>query len=142
MNLTDDDILKFQRGTPVLLEDICAIRSVTLGQIVDIGYSKFQQYLGILTTTKPVDLPNKDSELANLLNELTDFQYILMMCTMDPIMNSLGKEAFKFFTGETVIFSLDPPQIVIGPIEEKHLLTEEHFYDFQKILRRMYFLEQ
>ena len=42
MSLTDDDILKFQKGSPVLLDDICAVHSVTLGEIVDLGYSKFQ----------------------------------------------------------------------------------------------------
>jgi len=30
---------------------------------------------------------------------------------------------------------------VVGPIEEKHLLTEDNFYDFQRIIRRAFFLE-
>ena len=34
MNLTDDEILKFQKGTPVFLEDICAIYPATIGDIV------------------------------------------------------------------------------------------------------------
>jgi hypothetical protein len=41
MNLTDDEILRFQKGSPVLLDDICAIYSVTLGDIVDLGYENF-----------------------------------------------------------------------------------------------------
>jgi len=41
MNLTDNEVLKFQRGSPVLLEDICAIYPATLGEIVDIGYEEF-----------------------------------------------------------------------------------------------------
>ena len=63
MNLTDDEILKFQKGTPILLEDICAIYSVTIGEIVDLGYSKFQQYLGVLTALKPDTNEAKDKEL-------------------------------------------------------------------------------
>ena len=43
MNLTDDDILKFQKGVPVFLEDICAIYPATIGQIVDEGYSNFEK---------------------------------------------------------------------------------------------------
>jgi hypothetical protein len=31
MNLTDSDTLKFLRGSPVLLDDICAIYPATLG---------------------------------------------------------------------------------------------------------------
>jgi len=65
-----------------------------------------------------------------------------MMTALDNQVNTLTKEAFKFFIHEDVIFLLDPAQIIIGPLEEKHIMNEENFYDFQRILRRMYFLEQ
>jgi hypothetical protein len=41
MNLTDTEILKFQKGSPVFIDDICAVYPATLGQIVDLGYDKF-----------------------------------------------------------------------------------------------------
>jgi hypothetical protein len=66
MNLTDNEVLKFLKGGPVFIEDICAVYSVTLGEIVDIGYDKFQQYLGILTSSKPIDVKG-DNELSKLL---------------------------------------------------------------------------
>ena len=65
-----------------------------------------------------------------------------MMASLDKEVNSLLKQAFRFFIRDTVTFSLDPAQIVIGELKEKHLLTEEKFQEFQTILRRMYFLEQ
>jgi len=65
-----------------------------------------------------------------------------MMTAVDAEVNNLVKEAFHFFIKENIAFSLDPAQIVIGPIEQKHIMTEETFYDFQRIIRRMYFLEQ
>ena len=141
MNLTDNEVLKFQRGSPVFIEDICAVFPATMGEIVDLGYDKFQQYLSILTANKPTDIKN-DNELANLLKEISDFQYILFMVSIDQSVNNLVREAFQFFTHSTVTFLLDPPQMLVGPIEEKHILTEQHFYDFQKLLKRMYFLEQ
>ena len=141
MNLTDDIILKFQKGTPVLLDDICAVYPATMGEIIDEGYTNFQQYLGILTASKPDALPNSDPEMKKLLSELSDFQYILLMTAMDEESNILLKRAFMFFTHEIVNFSLDPAQIIIGPVEEKHILTEEKFYDLQTLLRRMYFIE-
>lgn len=141
MNLTDDEVLKFQKGSPVLFEDICAIYPVTVGEIVDLGYSKFQQYLGILIAQKPIPSPREDPEVKQILDSLTDFQYFLMMACFDLNVSSLAKEAFLFFTHETVAFSLDPAQIIIGPLVEKHILTEDKFYDFQRILRRMYFIE-
>lgn len=140
MNLTDDEILKFQKGSPVFIDDICAIYSPKLSEIIDIGYSKFEQYLSVITLKKPLDV--KDRELEQLLDKLTDFQYMLLLIYSDKEMNQILKEAFMFFTHESVTFSLEPAQIVIGPLEEKHLLSEDKFYDFQKIVKHMCFLEQ
>ena len=78
MNLTDDEVLKFQRGSPIFIEDICAIFPATLGEIVDEGYSNFQKYLSILTATKPVT-KTEDQELSELLAQLTDFQYLILV---------------------------------------------------------------
>ena len=142
MNLTDDEVLKFQRGTPIFLDDICAIYPAKMGEIVDEGYSNFQKYLSVLIAEKPVINKSDDSELKDLMEQLTDFQYLLMMTAVDPEINQTVKDAFRFFTHENIVFSLDPAQIIIGPIEEKHLLTEEKFYDLQRILKRMYFIEQ
>ncbi len=141
MNLTDDEILKFQRGSPVLFYDICAIYPTTLGEIVDLGYSKFQQYLGVLTSTKPVGQHTNDKELSQLIAQLTDFQYLIMMATVDETINQTLKDGFQFFTHENIIFSLEPPQIIIGPAEEKHILSEENFAEFQHLLRVAFFLE-
>ena len=141
MNLTDNETLKFLKGSPVFIEDICAVYPATLGQIVDEGYDDFQQYLGALTATKPTTKLDADKELKELMDKLTDFQYILLMANLDPQIHKTLKRGFKFFTHEDAIFSLEPAQIVIGPIEEKHLMVESNFYDFQRLLKRMYFLE-
>ena len=139
MNLTDDEILKFQKGSPIFLEDICAIYPATIGEIVDEGYSNFQKYLSTLLMTKPV---SKDKKGVELLNKLSDFEYLLLMSSTDPTVNELLRSAFRFFMHEKdVTFSLDPAQIVLGPLEEKHLLTEDKFYDLQRLLRRLYFIE-
>ena len=141
MNLTDTETLKFLKGSPVLLEDICAVYPATLGQIVDVGYDKFQTYLSVLTSIKPTVQYDDDKELKELMKKLTDFQYILMMATLDKQINSALKEGFKFFTHEDILISLDPAQIIVGPAEEQHILTESKYYDLQRLLRRMYFLE-
>lgn len=142
MNLTDDEVLKFQFGVPVFLEDVCAIYPATLRQIVEIGYSNFQKYLGILTTEKPAHFEKMDQELSKVFESMTDFQYFLSLTFLDPNLISVIQQAFKFFTHEDVIFLIEPPQIIVGPREENHIIDEHNFYDFQKILRRMYFLEQ
>lgn len=142
MNLTDSFILKCQAGVPVFLEDICAIYPATLREIANTGYDNFLQYIQILTMEKPVLNDGEKNELSALLENLTDYQYFLVMMNMDKELLQKAKEAFRFFIHESVSFSLEPAQIVVGPLEEKHLLTEEMFYEFRRILKRMYFLEQ
>jgi len=73
MNLTDSDTLKFLSGTPVFLEDVCAIYPATLKEIVEVGYEDFEKFLGILTATKPSNLKYEDKELSKLFTKLTDF---------------------------------------------------------------------
>ena len=141
MNLTDNEVLKFLKGSPVFIEDICAVYPVTLGEIVDIGYEKFQQYLGVLTATKPTDIKG-DSELKKLMEDISDYQYLLLLTSTDATVNSIVKNAFYFFTRSQATFSLDPPNILLGPLEEQHILDEKNFYEFQRVLRRMYFIEQ
>lgn len=142
MNLTDNETLKFMRGSPVLLDDICAIYPARMGEIVDIGYDKFQQYLGVLTMEKPIQKPGeKETELSKILSSLTNFEYFLLTSTLDAGLNLLMKQGFRFFTHEDATFSLDPAQIVIGPLAEQHILNEEKFYEFQRILKRMYFID-
>lgn len=142
MNLTDTEILKFQKGSPIFLDDICAIYTPTLGEIVDIGYDKFQLYLSAITATKPGANKKANKEIRDLLEQITDFQYLLIMAAIDVETNQILKESFRFFCHEEVIFSTEPAQIILGPLEEKHILTEEKFYDLQHIIRRMCFLEQ
>ena len=141
MTLTDDFTLKCMKGSPVFLDDICAIYPRKLGDIVDIGYSTFLKYINLFNMEKPSLQEVKDNELSALLNKLDDFQYFLFMVNIDSESNQLAKNAFHFFTHEQVIFSLEQEEIIIGPPQEKHLMVAEDFYNFRKILRRMYFLD-
>jgi hypothetical protein len=53
-----------------------------------------------------------------------------MIANLEPEFNRMLKKAFRFFTHEDVIFLLDPAQIVMGPVDEKHILDEAKFYEF------------
>ena len=142
MSLTDTEVLKFLKGSPVLIDDICAIYPAKLGEIIELGYDTFQQYLAFITMSKP-DLTNKgDRELKELIDSLTDFQYVLLLATTDMTANQVLKSAFRFFCHDEVFFSIDPAQIIIGPLGEQHILTEGKFYELQQMIRWMYFLDE
>lgn len=143
MNLTDDIILKLQLGYPIDFNDFLKVYPTTVGEIVEIGYTKFQVYLSILTAEKPLNIGDKDQELKNILENLSDFQYILIMASLDAQSGNIFNEAFEFFTHENNIsLSLDPARIIVGKEEENHFISEEDFYDFQRLLKRAFFLEQ
>ena len=141
MNLTDDFTLKFQCGVPVLLEDICAIYPRTLRDIAEIGYSNFEKYLGIITIEKP-DLDKKNNkELVELIKDLSNFQYLLLIASTNMEINEVLKSAFNFFIKDSIMLVMDPAEIIVGPAEENHILTEDKFYELQQIIRRMYCLD-
>ena len=142
MNLINDDIiLKCQMGAPIPFGDICFIYPPTLRDIVNLGYSKFLQYIQLLTITKP-NLTNtkENKEIIGLLNEITDFQYFLIMVSQDKDILNTAKESFLFFTKEKPFFLIDSAQIILGPIQEKHLILEENFYNFQSIIKKINFI--
>jgi hypothetical protein len=56
--------------------------------------------------------------MRELLESITNFQYILMLANMDMQVNETVKAAFRFFTHENILFSLNPPQIIIGEASE------------------------
>lgn len=64
------------------------------------------------------------------------------MTSMDAPTNLLAKKAFRFFIHEDINFSLEPAQIVVGPVEEKHIMDESKFIEFQRILRKMCFMDR
>ena len=54
MNLPDEFTLKCLCGSPIFLDDNCAIYPATLKEIVSLGYDTFWQYLQVLIAEKPV----------------------------------------------------------------------------------------
>ena len=141
MNLTDEFILKCQRGTPVFLKDICAVYPSKLGEIVDTGYDKFNNYLQTILIEKPLSSEIENKELREIIKKLTDYEFFLMMTSLDPEFNISAKAAFRFFTHENAVFSLEPAQIIIGPLQEKHIINEEDFLLLRRIIKKMFFLE-
>ena len=139
MNLTDDITLKFLSGSPILFYDICAIYSPSLRTVVDEGYDNFQTYISLLTAEKPL-ANDAGSEMGQLLEKISDFQYFLLISSMDMQTNLLAKKAFRFFIHDEINFSLEPAQIIVGPLEEKHIMGEDQFIEFQRIIRKMCFL--
>ena len=71
MNLTDSFTLKCLCGSPIFLDDICAIYPATLREIVSLGYDTFWQYLQVLIAENVIvgNIPETYYNLEGLTND-------------------------------------------------------------------------
>ena len=119
-------------GIPVAYQDICAVKSPFLKEIAAEGLDKFYQYIALLTISKPnVDNP----EVKKLLSPLTDFEYLLLLTQMEPTDAKMISAAFRFFTGEKPTFLPATSSIVLGPPNEKRILTKDNYSGFTELVR-------
>lgn len=88
------------KGNPLLAKDI-VVYPMTLGEVIDIGYSKYSQYLSILSVkTKDFFKDQKDTP-ENLLN-MTPFE--LIFASGDKDVALLLIQALQFFLREEAVF--------------------------------------
>ena len=131
MSSTDDKVLKFMCGLPVLYGDICLVKSPFLKDIAAEGLTRFYQFLSFMTIKKPI---MENEEIQKLLSPLSDFEYLILLSQMEPENHKLISAAFQFFTGEKPIFLTQPTRIVLGDASEKRMLTKENFAGFSELV--------
>ena len=131
MSSTDDKVLKFMCGLPVMYSDVCVVKSPFLKDIAAEGLTKFYQYLSFMTIKKPT---MENEEIQKLLSPLSDFEYLILLSQMEPENYKLISAAFRFFTGEKPIFLTQPTRIVLGDATEKRMLTKENFTGFSELV--------
>lgn len=140
MSLTEDLTLKCLSGSPIFVGgDVCAVYPPTLRAIAETGYDKFQTYINTILITKP-DLDNKDSEMKQLIEPLSNFQYLLVLTQMSPELNTQVRDAFRFFIKDNISFSIEPAAIFVGPLNEKREINEEVFMELQAAIKRVCWL--
>ena len=131
MNSTDDKVLKFMCGLPVMYGDICLVKSPFLKDIAAEGLSKFYQYLSFMTIKKPI---MESEEIQKLLSPLSDFEYLVLLSQMEPENHKIISAAFQFFTDDKPIFLTQPTRIVLGDAAEKRVLTKDNFTGFSELV--------
>lgn len=120
-------------GLPVVYQDICTVRSPLLQDIAAEGFDNFCQYMALLTSPRPLEL--EDKELIQMIEKMSDFEYLLLFASASPQNKQKLNAAFYFFTGESII-TLPPPidYIIIGDPNEKRFLTKTNFPGFQELV--------
>ena len=131
MNSTDDKVLKFMCGLPVMYGDVCLVKSPFLKDIAAEGLSKFYQYLSFMTIKKPI---MENEEIQKLLSPLSDFEYLVLLAQMEPENHKIISAAFQFFTDDKPIFLTQPTRVVLGDATEKRVLTKDNFIGFSELV--------
>lgn len=131
MSSTDEKVLKFMCGLPVMYGDICLVKSPLLKDIAAEGLNRFYQFLSFMTIKKPV---MENEEIQKLLSPLSDFEYLVLLTQMEPENHKLISAAFQFFTGEKPIFLTSPTRIVLGDATEKRMLDKDNFTGFSELV--------
>lgn len=131
MSSTDDKVLKFMCGLPVMYGDVCLVKSPFLKDIAAEGLSKFYQYLSFMTIKKPI---MENEEIQKLLSPLSDFEYLVLLAQMEPENHKIISAAFQFFTDDKPIFLTQPTRIVLGDATEKRVLTKDNFIGFSELV--------
>lgn len=136
-------IEKFMAGVPVeipnkveeegALKTLCTIYPITLRQIATVGAKNFYSYLNIFTLNKE----DVDEYFANeqIEEDLTPFQFLLLMTQMDPQYLQAVQEAFKLFLHEDkLVFLRQNEAIVLGERTEGRIITNESFEIIKKVV--------
>lgn len=131
MNLTDGDKLKLLYGKPLIYKDICLVYSPLMDTVASMGLEEFYQCISILLTSKP---PAEDREMKKLLDKLTDFEYLLMLVSMDPSHKQALLRALELFTQDRGTILMNNSSIVLGNPTEKRILDKNNFYEFQSYI--------
>lgn len=131
MNLTDGEKLKLLCGMPLTYKDVCLIYSPCITEIAAMGLENFYACISILLTTKPA---GEDGEIKQVLDKLSDFEYLLFITQLDPNNKKMLTKALELFTKDNSIIVLDNAEIVLGDISEKRILNKDNFYDFQSYI--------
>lgn len=133
-------IEKCMAGIPVEIPKLCTIYPVTLREIANIGAKNFYSYLNIFTLNKE----DVDEYFANsgIEEDLTPFQFMLVLTQSDPQYLISAQAAFKLFLHEdNVMFLPSNEAIVLGDIAEERVIDNEKFEAIKQIIETQNILE-
>lgn len=131
MNSIDELQLLYGKSLP--FSNICMVNHPTLGDIAQIGTSNFYRYIYTLTL-EPSEIEEKEVEMDTL-------SYLLIGASVNQEFASLVKQAFYFFTGESIVFVPEEKSIQVGN-DIIGRITPENFGEMQHIISTMCCIEK
>lgn len=140
-----DENLRLLAGLPIHVNGVGDIYTKTLKEIAEIGESKYNQFLSILTVDiKDLDV---DEESKQKLEEdnINTFIILLSQCKNDQSgeFKEMVENALSFFIGQEVVLILNAGVFYVGDkerlqtienLDNECLLTNDNYEEFKRIL--------
>ena len=122
---------------PSSLGKVCKVYPMPVGQIVEMGQSKYKQLLNMLLLDE-IEIAKIIKEKIGEdvpLEEIEPLSYLLMSADNNDSFSLELQEAFTTFLKEDILFLPKLNSIIVGKdFKQKRLITPKNFRDFQNIL--------
>lgn len=124
-------------GVPSNFKNVCFIRPLLVEEIIKMGRLKYQKYLGLLLLDEIeiAKIVKEKTKQEPKLSEIKVLEFLLQSAQQDDIFLLELQNAFSTFITEEVLLLPKINAIVVGPYEERRLITNDNFKEFQEILR-------
>ena len=124
-------------GIPTELEGVCKIYPLTMKEILEIGYSKYNAYLGLLLLDNEGIIKIIEKKTGQKLSseKIAPLNYLLNSADQSDSFLLDLQFVFSTFIKEEVLFLPSLGAVVVGSPEEKRLITNSNFEQFQDILK-------
>ena len=136
-NKVDEVKAQAYMGVPSTLNGVCKIYPFTMREILEMGIVEYNTRLGILLLT--------EVEISNIIKEKTGeevppdkihpLSYLLASAEADDMFLLELQNVFSTFVKEDVLLLPKINSVLVGSPEQKRLITESNYRDFQDILR-------
>lgn len=124
-------------GYGSLLPQVCRVCPLVIGEILEMGTDVYNRRLSLLLLT--------EVEIAKIIKEKTGenipvdkihpLEYLLKSAEQDDLFFLELKTAFSTFINEEIILLPELSAVLVGPPDQKRLITDLNFPILQEILR-------
>lgn len=133
----EDIQVQAYKGYPSRLGNICKVYPLKLSEIIEMGESVYNRKVSTLLLTENEVVENIKEKTGEEIptEKVNVFQYLLLSAEQNDMFFLELQETFSTFIKEEILFLPKINSILVGNPEERRLMTEESFIDFQNILR-------
>lgn len=124
-------------GAPSILNGVCKVVPMTMYDIIAMGTNNYNAKLGLLLLTETdiaKIIKEKTGQELNI-EEIYPLSYLLQSAAHDGMFLLELQSSFSTFIKEDILLLPKINSVLVGPPQDKRLITNENFNDFQDILR-------